>query len=200
MRPRRITIVAALAAVALAAASAGPASADRGVALDLGKIEVSETLVQGGEYHLPPLHVRNPGDEPSGYAMRINYIETEGRRAADPAWFSFSPAGFTLEPQQSQEVAVTLNIPGDADPGDYLALVQAEIVLDGEGARLGGAAASKLTFTVEASTLLGEWQARVEDFLAATSPWWYVVPSLIAALGLLRLVTARFSFRLERRK
>ena len=55
--------------------SAGSASADRGVALDLGRLDVEQTLTPGGGYSLPPIGVRNPGDEVTSYKIVVSHVQ-----------------------------------------------------------------------------------------------------------------------------
>jgi hypothetical protein len=64
-------------------------------------------------------------------------------------WFKFSPATLQLEPGERQTTEVTLTVPHNAEYGDYEALIVAQIAADGDGATVGAAAASRLTFTVE---------------------------------------------------
>ena len=51
-------------AIALAAGLLVPAAgADRGVSVDLGRIDIDQKLEPGGSYTLPTMGVRNPGSE-----------------------------------------------------------------------------------------------------------------------------------------
>ena len=71
--------LALIAVVAGSFVSVGPAAADRGVALDLGRVEIARGLTPGGGYRLPPVGVRNPGDEETTYRMVVSSMLT--RRA-----------------------------------------------------------------------------------------------------------------------
>ncbi|MGD9891340.1 MAG: NEW3 domain-containing protein [Dehalococcoidia bacterium] len=175
--------------------------ADVGVAIDIGRITVDQTLSKGGSYQLPSIGVRNPGTEHSTYRMAVSSLQSQPEREPPSDWFTFSPESFALEPGAAQPVRVTLEIPTDAEPGDYAALIQAQIAPSGEGAQVGAAAASQLTFTVEPSTILEAWLVRGRRQMDAWSPWSYLLP--IAAISTVAVGWLRhryhFGFRVERR-
>lgn len=173
--------------------------ADRGVALDTGRVEISERLSRGGVYHLPDIGVRNPGSDESSYAMSGDVLPGRAGRKVPDDWLTFTPQQFTLSAGASQPVSVSLHIASDAHPGDYEGLLRAEIVAAGPGTGVGAAAAAHLTFTVKPSNILQEWQFRLGDFVSAHAPWTYIVPAIIVGLALLLLLRAKFSIRLERR-
>ena len=78
-------------------------------------------------------------------------------------------------------------------------VVAAQIVTNGEGAQVGAAAAAKVTFSVEAATLLGAWWHRIRTSFAEHTPWTWLVPATFAILLLGWQLRSRFSFRVERR-
>lgn len=175
--------------------------ADIGVAIDIGRIDVDQQLSKGGSYALPRIGVRNPGSEATTYQMAVSQIQGQPQRAAPETWFAFSPSRFTLEPGATEPVRITLEVPTDAEPDDYAALLQAQIAPSGEGAQVGAAAASQLTFTVEPSTILEAWLLRGRRVMDDWSPWSYVLPlSVIStvAVGWLRH-RYRFGVHVERR-
>lgn len=183
----------------LLALSAGGAAADRGVALDLGRLDVTQALTPGGGYELPPLGVRNPGDERTSYRIVVSYVEGLAGRPIPPAWITLEPRRLTLAPGAARKVHAQLDLPSGADPGDYEGLLAAQIVNEGSGAQVGAGAAAKVTFTVESSTLLGAWWHELTTFASAHAPWTWLAPALLGlalAGGLLR---RRFSFTVERR-
>jgi hypothetical protein len=189
---------AALAALALFALG-GQASADRGVAVDLGLIEIDRPLQPGGTYRLPILGVRNPGDVPGRYLMGVGQTGTAG--TAEPAleWFTFSPSGFELEPGQRVQVSISMRLPPDVEPGAYEGLVRAELMPEEEGAVVGAAAAARLTFEVQPSSSIDAYLRGALDFLAGLPTWIYLIPAGLLALVALRLASRRFTFRVERR-
>jgi hypothetical protein len=192
---RRTALVAA---IALAAGLLVPAAgADRGVSVDLGRIAIDQKLQAGGSYALPTMGVRNPGTEPTSYLMGAQAIR--GSRSPDEKWFEFSPRELRLEPGESRQVRTRLRLPTGADPGDYEALLGAQIVSDGGGVQVGAAAAARLTFSVEPSSQLAAWWLSLKAAFTDALPWSALLPTL-AALGLgLAFVRKRFAFRVERR-
>jgi hypothetical protein len=179
--------------------SGGSASADRGVALDLGRLDIGQTLMPGGGYRLPPVGVRNPGDEVTSYRIVVSRAEGQKGKPIPEDWFSFQPRELTVRPGRSENVQPRLNLPTGADPGDYEGLLAAQIVTKGKGAQVGAAAAAKVTFSVESTTLLGAWWYRLRAFAADHQPWTWLIPALLATAFLARQVLRSFAFRVERR-
>ena len=181
--------------------AAAPAFATTGVSVDLGRIDITQELVPGGAYNLPTIGVRNPGTERTSYVMVANPV-LDPQRVAPPApWFTFEPKSVTLDPGETQRVSVRLVLPTDAPPGDYIALIGAQIASEGVGAKVGAAAAARTTFTIKpasAIAALGVWLGRV---LTDLLPWSAVVPGLVVGTLALSLLRRRFSFgiRIERR-
>src|SRR5215212_4124015 len=136
-------------------ATAGSAAADRGVALDLGRLDVAQTLTPGGGYRLPPVGVRNPGDEVTSYRIVVSRVQGQQGEPIPEDWLRFQPAELTLKPGKTRKVQARLSLPTGADPGDYEGLLAAQIVTKGKGAQVGAAAAARVTFSVESATLLG---------------------------------------------
>jgi uncharacterized membrane protein len=99
--------------------------------------------------------VRNPGSAPADYEMVGQPLGGVPELPADPTWFTFDPATFTLAGGETQEVTATLTLPDDVEAGEYLGLLTAQLVLpeaEGSGARVGAAVATRLRFTVESSS------------------------------------------------
>jgi hypothetical protein len=188
-----------LVGLALFAASSGTASADRGVALDLGKLEIAPALTPGGGYRLPPVGVRNPGDEVTTY--RLVMRSTRGQEGAPVPvdWVEFDPGEVTLEPGASEKVRTRLSVPTGADPGDYEGLLAAQVVTEGSGTQVGAAAAAKVRFEVESTTLLGAWWHQLSTWFEDDAPWTWLVPALLASGLALRQFRRRFALRLEKR-
>jgi hypothetical protein len=181
--------------------SANPALASTGVAVDLGRIEITEQLSPGGSYNLPTIGVRNPGTERTTYAMVANPVIDPSRVAPPKEWFHFEPTTVTLEPGESEPVRVRLVLPTNASPADYIVLVGAQIQSSGQGASVGAAAAARTTFTIRPANGL---QAVATWFVQTFSdllPWSAIVPSVIGVGLVLWLVRRRFRFglRIERR-
>lgn len=175
------------------------ARASRGVAIDLGRIEIQQKLTPGGSYRLPTMGVRNPGTEWTSYELKASPLQVEGREAPPPEWFHFSPSRLTLKPKETRPVRIRIELPTGADPGDYVALVGPQIVTKGSGAQVGAAAASRVTFTVEPATWLqAEW-LQIKTFFSDHAPWSYVLPLVLLLAFLAYRIRSRFAFRIERR-
>ena len=135
----------------------GTALGQAGVGVNVGKIQVDETVSPGGSYTLPSIGVINTGHDAAEYSLRIIY-EFE-QTALEPAedWFSFNPGRFRLEPNQSQSVEIVLKLPLTVRPGDYFTFIQAYVVSEvgqGDGwVVVGVAAATRLNFTVKPSNV-----------------------------------------------
>jgi hypothetical protein len=179
--------------------SQGTASADRGVALDLGRLDVAQVLTPGGGYRLPPVGVRNPGDEVTSYRIVVSHVQGQKGRPIPEQWLRFEPSELTVKPGQTEKVQARLSLPTGADPGYYEGLLAAQIVTTGKGAEVGAAAAAKVTFSVESATLLGAWWYRVRTAFSNHQPWAWLIPALLATALLATQVRSRFSFRVERR-
>jgi hypothetical protein len=195
MRPARVV----LPAVAALLVSSGTAAADRGVALDLGRLDVAQKLTPGGGYRLPPLGVRNPGDEVTSYRIVVSHVQGQKGKPIPEGWVHVKPAELTLKPGRTEKVQAQLDLPTGADPGDYEGLLAAQIVTKGKGAQVGAAAAAKVTFSVESATLLGAWWYRIRTSVSHYQPWTWLIPALLATALLATQVRSRFAFRVERR-
>jgi hypothetical protein len=178
---------------------ASEASADRGVALDIGRLDVAQKLTPGGGYRLPPLGVRNPGDEVTSYRIVVSHVQGQQGKPIPEDWVRVKPAELTLKPGKTKKVEARLSLPTGADPGDYEGLLAAQIVTKGKGAQVGAAAAARLTFSVEAATLLGAWWYRIRTFLLGHEPWTWLIPALLATALLGWQLRRRFAFQVVRR-
>jgi hypothetical protein len=196
-RSARSTLAAALLGTAFF--SAAPASADQGVAIDLGRVEITQRLVAGGGYRLPVLGVSNPGDKPARYRMTVSYVTDQERREPPEKWFSFAPGEFALAPGETRAVRTGIALPVGADPGEYEALLGAQLVTSGRGGQVGAAAASRVTFTIEPSSTLQAVWLEIERFFREHGPWSYVVPALLLAVLASWQIRRRFSFSVARR-
>jgi hypothetical protein len=178
---------------------AAPASADRGVAVDLGKVEITDGLLAGGRYRLPAFGVRNPGDERTSYRMVVSYMTDQEGLEPPQAWFRFEPAEFVLSPGKTRSVSARIELPTGADPGDYEALLAAQIVTEEQGVQIGGAAASRVSFTIEPSSTLEAYWLKIRRFLTGHAPYTWAVPLAFALLAAGWTLRRRFSFTVARR-
>jgi hypothetical protein len=190
-------LLAAVAAGSLLAATS--ASADRGVSIDVAGINILQDLHSGGGYRLPTVGVRNPGTERADYKLGVSYIEGQKRKRPSAEWFRFAPKQLTLEPGKTRAVSVRLVLPTGADPGDYEALLGAQIISDRQGAQVGATAAAPLRFTIAPSTLLAAWWLRVKTLFGDWSPWSYLVPGLALIGAALYQLRRRLTISVARR-
>lgn len=176
-----------------------PAMASTGASIDVSRIDVTEVLRPGGEYRLPSFDVVNPGSEPSTYRLDVSYLEGRPGLRPDAFWITFNPSELDLAPGARRTVQARLAIPADAEPGAYAALIGPQVVSDGTGARVGAAAAARLTFTVGACDGIGCWLSDVLEVLAG-QPVLLLAPAGIVALLGLRFVRRRFRISVSRRQ
>jgi len=170
-------------------------SANVGVGVGLGKIQIDELLKSGGIYKLPSIPVINTGDEAGDYEMEVTFQQEQTELRPDAKWFNFSPPTFHLAGGQSQIVEVSLVLPTNAAAGKYFAYLEAHPVKVGaSGVSVGIAAATKLNFTVEAGTVLGAFTQRVKSVLTNYSPYSFVSIGIIALVILISAFRAFFSF------
>ena len=195
----RASRLAGLLAGSVAIIGALPAMASTGASIDVSRIDVTEALQPGGEYRLPSFDVVNPGSEPSTYRLDVSYLEGQPGRRPDASWFTFSPSELELAPGAKRAVQARLAIPPDAEPGAYAALIGPQVVAHGTGARVGAAAAARLTFTVGACDGIGCWLSEMLEVLAA-QPALLLVPAGLALLVALRFVRRRFTISVARRQ
>ncbi len=185
-----------------AVGSIRPAFADPGVTLGIGKLTMNVPLRAGGQHQLPSLPVTNSGTSAGSYAVVVNTMAGQEEMSPDPAWFSFRPQHFDLQPGQEQDVAVTLTLPWMLQPGTYACLLQTGPAAADQGAAVGIAAAARLTFTVEHGNILTATIFNLTDALQSRAPWSYLI--LVALGGVVgypllgRVFGIRFS--VERRK
>jgi len=184
MKQNRIAAL-CLSVLILLAATPTAASADQGVSISLGRIDVSQRLAPGGRYHLPTLSVSNIGDQQQQYEVAINYLQDSGTDRPPRGWFDISPPMLDLAPGESRAVELDIDLPTNADPGSYTALVEAHPVATLDGTKISAAAAARVSFTVKPSSWLQAWRLRINRAFEDYAPWSYLLPMLILAALLL---------------
>jgi hypothetical protein len=174
--------------------------ADRGVGINISRIEVTERLAQGGDYSLSTFAVINTGDEPAEYEVTIRHLASQVQHRPESDWFDFEPRHFELQPGDLQNVSVRLEIPSGADTGDYYAQVHAEIVTAGTGNSVAVAAAAPLSFTVKPAGWFAAQRLRISRFLRDLEPWTYVVEGALLVTVAGYLIVRYSPYRLVRKR
>jgi hypothetical protein len=188
----------ALLAVGASLLSWVPAAASTGVSIDVGSIAISEDLAPGGEYKLPTFGVRNPGTEATSYVLVVSYVDDQAALRPPEAWFSFTPATLTLPAGEFHAINTSLEIPTDAEPGDYAALIGPQVVGVGGGAQVGAGTAARLSFTVQPANALDAWLRWLGRFLAE-HPWVWIAALVLLVILVVVIVRRRFHFSVSRR-
>jgi hypothetical protein len=175
----------------LALLAPGAAAADRGVAIDAGRIAIDQPLQRGGGYTLPTIGVRNPGTERTSYRVAVSYLNEQKERRPPASWFRFTPRQLTLAAGKSRPVQVRLIVPTNAEPGKYSGLLEVRIVSTGTGAQVGAGAGARLSFRIEPSSTLEAWWIAFKRLMSEHAPWTYLIPALAAALTVVRQLAKR---------
>ncbi len=184
------------------ATSVSPALARLGVGVATGKIEIKETLHPGSVYRLPPFTVVNTGDEPSDYTVGISQLQGQRELSPNPAWFSYSPATFSLDPGATRAVTVTLAIPvRGVTPGTYFAYLSAHPATKVQGgSSVGIAAAAKLYFSVAPANIFASLYYRIRSLWQDYLPWSNVVAAVMVGSLILVYLRHTFSFTIRKKQ
>ena len=142
-----------------------------GVSINLGQISVDEPLIPGGSYSVPSIGVRNSGNIASYYEMAVSYRHDQTELRPPAEWIEFDPDLFYLDPEQSRQVAVVLNIPANAEPGDYFAYLEVHPITEERGVAVGIAAGSKLYFSVKPANFFSAVGSQISSFFHNNSPF-----------------------------
>jgi len=173
------------------------ANAKIGVGVGSGKIVVDEKLKPGMIYKLPALSVMNTGDEPGQYAVSIAYHEKQPELKPKEEWFSYSPDSFGLQPQEAKQVEITLNLPVNAQPGQYFAYLEAHPDKTSKkgDTSIGVAAAARLYFEIVPANALSGIYYKILTFWKVNQPWTNRVA--VAIMLVLAILTAKRFFNIQ---
>jgi hypothetical protein len=200
MRVVRLGLVTIILLAVMVLSSALVSYAQVGVGITPSKISIDEPLVPGEIYRLPAISVVNTGEVASDYEVVVSYSSEQTELTLPAEWVNFEPERFHLEPGETRQVAVTLNVPVRAMPGDYFAYLEAHPIGEGNGVAIGVAVATKLDLTVKPSNVFMAVWAKVSGFFAINAPASYIGLGVLVAIGLVFLFRRffRVRFRLER--
>jgi len=180
---RRVrTFATILAIAALVVWPAIPAAhAGIGVGTDTGKITVKDAMATGGSYTLPSFKILNSGDVAIGYVLKS--VAVTGALSPDPSWFTFSPDAMFLSPGQAKAITVQVDIPADAEPGTYRALLVGEPTDPTEqasGARVNIGAGPRLEMQVVSANPVRMAWSRASSWFTGGMPWTVALPLVLA--------------------
>jgi len=155
--------------------------AESGVGIMPGTIRVDNPLLPGSRYDLPSVQVLNTGDESNDYVVQLASMADQEELQPPADFIDLSPTSFRLEPGANQIVSLSLDIPVGAEPGDYLAYIEARPVAAeaGGGTQIGAAVAAKLYFTVKPANLFVGVMNSIANFFSRTAPTSYIVLGII---------------------
>lgn len=172
-----------------------------GVGMGAGEVRVTEDIKPGGIYTLPVLRVFNTGDETTTYGMNVAYHQDNPQLRPAKSWFTFTPATFTIEPGESQEVQITMFVPVKTDPGEYFAFLESGPVAEGgPGTSVGVAVATKLYFTVVHANMWDAITYRISAMLTTYAPWSWIGLGFVVAFIVGFLFARFFSLNISLRK
>ncbi len=135
----------------------------RRVEIDPDELTVGTPLRPGEAFDLPVIPILNAGSQTE--TLRMTLAAADGAGRTPPAsWVVSTPSSLTLAPGSVAFAQVRIDLPYDAPPGDYVALLGPQRTIAGLPAEDDQAASVRLSFTVEeAGNPLGgliEWISR----------------------------------------
>lgn len=172
----------------------GPAvaHAEIGVGTDIGKIALTDRIETGGSYDLPVFKVINTGTEPTGYIVKT--VPVKGFKTPAEKWFTFEPSAVYLGPSESAVINVKMDVPANAAPGEYQALLVGEVdqgPAQTSGARVNIGAGPRLDMTiVQSGPLRSAWYSASSWFIGGM-PWTAVALAVLLVVAAAIVVVAR---------
>lgn len=132
-----------------------PRSESIGAGVGANPIALDRPASPGGSYRLPGLYVVNTGTGAGTFRVAIKRLSPGSEHEVPASWVALDSTEFGLAGYQSATIPLHLNVPADAQPGDYMTNLLAGTIgagASGGGATFGAAAATKLTFSVAAQS------------------------------------------------
>lgn len=171
-----------------------------GVGVNTGKISVDEQLTPGGMYKIRSITVLNTGDEAGDYSVRVQYLHGQNELRPPEEWVVFEPDTFHLNPGESEIVEIRLNIPLDAEPGEYFCLLEAHPISEEGGFSIGVAAATKLYFSVKYANIFFAALNKLSSRLSATAPASFIIIIAAMAIALIMVLRRYISLEVKRKR
>ena len=142
----------------------GSVLASPSVGIGNGKIQVAEQVHAGSVISLPQLPVVNDGTSAGIFFIEVTNNEKQPQHKLSSEWITFSPRKFELGAGESQLIDIYLQIPTDADPGEYFGYVEASVRSDSGGtARVNSVSAAKLEFSVAPTKNVSKKQSNIQS-------------------------------------
>ena len=116
------------------------AVADEGHPFDVRRIRIVDGLSPGESYRLPAFGIRNHRGSRTAFRLHVSASAAQAETRPPRRWLHFAPAALVIDAGQSRAIGVRLELPDDAAPGVYGAVL---------GVRPGGAEGALLTFRIE---------------------------------------------------
>ena len=130
------------------------AVADQGHPFDVRWIRIVDGLSPGESYRLPAFGIRNHRGSRTTYRLVVSAGAAQAERRPLRRWLHFVPAEVVLDAGRSRAVGVRLELPDDAAPGRYGAVL---------GVRPGGSEGARLIFRVDPGESRRSWLPRAEN-------------------------------------
>jgi hypothetical protein len=173
--------------------------ANVGVGIMPGIIRVDQPLKPGGQYRLTSMQVVNTGSESGSYQVGVTTLGKQDELTPPADFIMFDPSEpFGLEGGANKVISISLSIPVNAKPGNYLAYVEAHPVANASGGTsIGVSAATKLYFTVASSSTLAGIMNSISNFIDRQAPWSYIIPAVIILGFLVFHMSRKLKFELK---
>ena len=174
---------------------AAVAEASIGIGIQAGPVRLAENAHPGGSYALPAVYVVNTGSADESVTIKIERISPGHGLTVPASWIHAGNTPVHLGQKQSTRVALQLDVPSNAKPGQYFS----DVVAHGSGslsaghANLGVAAATGLDFTVARGA------AAAPPFSLPSWLWPALGGLVVIAAGILWIASSGVRVRIERR-
>ena len=174
---------------------AAVAEASIGIGIQAGPVRLTTNAHPGGSYTLPAVYVVNTGSEDESVTLKIQRISPGNGTTAPASWIHVTSTPVHLGQKQSTRIALQLEVPANAKPGQYFS----DVVAHGSGsisaghANLAVAAATGLDFTIAPGA------APSPAFSLPSWLWPALGGLVIVAAGIIWIASSGVRIRVERR-
>lgn len=193
---RRLWLLLPAALFGLLILPAAVAEASIGIGIQAGPVRLAANAHPGGSYALPAVYVVNTGSEDESVTIKIERISPGHGLTVPASWIHASSTPVHLGQKQSTRIALQLDVPSNAKPGEYFS----DVIAHGSGslsaghANLGVAAATGLDFTIAPGV------AAAPPFSLPGWLWPALGGLVVVAAGILWIGSSGVRVRIERRQ